>query len=257
MDFASVIGIAILVGSLIAAASAGGGRLGAFVDLPALACVVGGTFAAVLICFPLTTIRGIGRALKKAFVNRPPDVADIIEALVSLAETARRDGLLAMENNAAALRHPFLTLGVQMTVDGTRPEIVEEVMRGEMRAVAGRLAGEKALIEQLGRYAPAYGMIGTLLGLVLMLGNMTDPTAIGPGMAVALLTTLYGALLANALFLPCAEKMNYLSKHELAAMDVIVRGILAIQTGDHPRLVRRKLRMYLPQDEQDWNAAAA
>jgi chemotaxis protein MotA len=257
MDIASILGIAVLVGSLVAAASAGGGHWTAFVDAPALACVLGGTSAAVLICFPLRTIRGLGRALRKVVFYRPPDVADLVEALVALAETARRDGLLAMETNVAGLRHPFLTLGVHLTVDGTRPEIIDDVLRSEMRAVAARQAAEKNLLEQFGRYAPAYGMIGTLLGLVMMLGNMSDPASIGPGMAVALLTTLYGALLAYAVFLPCAEKLGFLNKQELAAMDVIARGILAIQTGDHPRLVRQKLRMFLPHEEADWNAAAA
>lgn len=257
MDIASVLGIAVLVGSLAAAAAAGGGHWSAFVDGPALACVLGGTTAAVMICYPWQTLRGLGRALRKVFVHRPTDVAELIEALVALSETARRDGLLAMETDVAGLRHPFLTLGVQLTVDGTRPEIIDDVMRSEMRAVAVRQAAEKSLMEQFGRYAPAYGLIGTLLGLVMMLGNMSDPAAIGPGMAVALLTTLYGAVLANAVFLPCAEKLNFLNKQELAAMDVIVRGILAIQTGDHPRLVRQKLRMFLPHDAPAWNSRAA
>jgi chemotaxis protein MotA len=258
MDVASILGLLVIVGSLVFAATAGGGSLGAFVDAPALACVVGGTTAAVLICFPLQTVRGLGRALRKAFFNRPPRTAEIVEALVSLAELARREGLLALELKPPRIDSPFLTLGVQLAVDGTRPEITEEVLRAEMQARAAHHAAEKGLLEQLGRYAPAFGMIGTLLGLVMMLGNMSDPGAIGPGMAVALLTTLYGALLSYALFLPCAEKLSFLNKQELLAMEIIVRGILAIQTGDHPRLVRQKLRMFAPSmPEHRFHARAA
>lgn len=246
MDIASILGVVIVVLSLAYAAAAGGGDWRAYVDLPALACVVGGTSAAVLICFPLQSFFGLGRAVRKAFFNRPPNVARIVDTLVLLAETARRDGLLALELMPRKSDPPFLVLGVQLAVDGTRPEIIEDVLRTEMQTVAARHAAEKGLLDQLGRYAPAFGMIGTLLGLVMMLGNMSDPAAIGPGMAVALLTTLYGALLSYALFLPCAEKLNFLNKQELMAMEIVVRGILAIQTGDHPRLVRLKLRMFVP-----------
>jgi len=257
MDIASLLGLIVVIGSLVLTATAGGGSVGAFVDGPALACVLGGTTAAVLICFPMQTVCGFGRAMKKAFFNRPPNVAEIVETLVTLADVARREGLLALENRLAGPQYPHLTLGVQMAVDGTRPEVIEEVLRSEMQAVAARHAAERGLLEQLGRYAPAFGMIGTLLGLVMMLGNMTDPGAIGPGMAVALLTTLYGALLSYALFLPCAEKLSFLNKQELAAMEIVVRGILAIQTGDHPRLVRQRLRMFLPQVGRERPAAAA
>jgi chemotaxis protein MotA len=246
MDAASLLGLLIIVGSLVYTAAAGGGDLSAFIDAPALACVLGGTTAAVLICFPLQTFRGLGRAIRKAFFNRPPNVAQIVDTLVLLAETARRDGLLALELIPRKEEPPFLTLGVQLAVDGTRPEIIEDVLRTEMQAVAARHASEKGLLDQLGRYAPAFGMIGTLLGLVMMLGKLSDPAAIGPGMAVALLTTLYGALLSYAVFLPCAEKLHFLNKQELTAMEIIVRGILAIQSGDHPRLVRQKLRMFVP-----------
>jgi chemotaxis protein MotA len=257
MDLASLLGLIVIVGSLVYAAAAGGGDWSAFIDAPAFAVVVGGTTAAVLICFPLRTVAGLGRAVKKAFFNRPPNVGQIVDGLVRLAEIARRDGLLALELMPRKGETPFLTLGVQLAVDGTRPEIIEDVLRTEMQAVAARHAAEKGMLDQLGRYAPAFGMIGTLLGLVMMLGKMNDPGAIGPGMAVALLTTLYGALLSYAFFLPCAEKLHYLNKQELTAMEITVRGILAIQSGDHPRLVRQKLRMFVPDVQRTVRRLAA
>ena len=142
-----------------------------------------------------------------------------------------------------------------MAVDGTRAEVIEEVMRTEMDCTAMRHSLGKSLLDQVGKYGPAFGMIGTLLGLVIMLGNMSDPNAIGPGMAVALLTTLYGAILANAVFGPFAEKLNYLNKQELLAMDIIVRGIMGIQSGDNPRVIQQKLLSFLPPKQRPKEAA--
>jgi chemotaxis protein MotA len=184
--------------------------------------------------------------MKKVFMNRPDNIADVIEQIVSLAETARRDGLLALEARLEEIENPFIVLGVQMAVDGTQAEVIEDVMRTEIAAIAGRHKEGKNILDQFGKYAPAFGMIGTLLGLVMMLGNMSDPDALGPGMAVALLTTLYGAVVSNAIFLPMAEKLAHLSKKELQAKEIIVRGILAIQSGDNPRIIEQKLNTYLP-----------
>jgi chemotaxis protein MotA len=137
-------------------------------------------------------------------------------------------------------------LGVQLVIDGTRPDVMEDIMRTEIEAVAHRHRDGKAVLECMGRFAPAFGMIGTLMGLVMMLGNMRDPSKIGSGMAVALLTTLYGALAANILFLPVAEKLKYTSKREVLAMELIFRGVLALQEGEHPRIIEQKLKTFHP-----------
>lgn len=244
MDLASLLGLLLVTASIAYATTAGGGVAASFFDLPAAVCVVGGCTAALFLCYPLSTIAGFGSALKRAFARRPPEFAPLVAQLVSLAETARRNGLLALDSRLDEIDDPFLALGVQLAVDGTRPEVVEEILRAEMVASSARSAVQKSMFEQLGKYAPAYGMIGTLLGLVMMLGNMSDPSTIGPGMAVALLTTLYGALLANAVCLPCAEKLGFLNKQEAAAREIVLRGILAIQAGDSPRIVQQKLKMF-------------
>ncbi len=246
MDIASVLGFVIAVLAIVFSIVAGGGNAGAFIDYPSLACVGGGSIAAVLMCFPLKNVMSIGKVYKVAFINKLPDVPAMIDVMVSLAETARREGLLALEGRVHEVKEPFIVLGIQMAVDGTRPEIIEEVMKTEIESMAIRHSLGKSLIDQVGKYGPAFGMIGTLLGLVIMLGNMSDPNAIGPGMAVALLTTLYGAVLANALFLPCAEKIQHFQRQDLLAMELVVKGILAIQSGDHPRTVRQKLGMFAP-----------
>jgi chemotaxis protein MotA len=246
IDIASVLGVVVALAAMAFAVLAGGGNAGAFLDYPSLACVFGGTFAALLMGFPLKNVLSLGKVYKVAFVNKLPDMPAIVDTIVALAEIARREGLLALEKRIESVKDPFIVLGIQMAVDGTRPEIIEEVMRTEIESKAMRHSTGKALLDQLGKYGPAFGMIGTLLGLVIMLGNMADPNSIGPGMAVALLTTLYGALLANTICLPFSEKLNYLNKQELLAMEVVIKGIMAIQSGDNPRIVQQRLNMYLP-----------
>ncbi len=133
-----------------------------------------------------------------------------------------------------------------MAVDGTRPEVIEDIMRTEMDAVATRHRDGKSLMDQMGRFAPAYGMIGTLMGLIMMLSDMSDPSKIGAGMAVALITTLYGAIVANVFFIPFAEKLGFINKQEMLSLEIIVRGIMAIQSGENPRVIEQKLNTFLP-----------
>jgi chemotaxis protein MotA len=228
-----------------------------FLDYPSLMITFGGTLAAVMISFPLKNFLSIGSVLKKVFMNRVEHIPTLIETIVRLAETARRDGLLALENKLDEIENPFIVLGIQMAVDGTRPEIIEDVMRTELDAVATRHRDGKNLFDQFGKYAPAFGMIGTLVGLVIMLRNMSDPSSIGTGMAVALITTLYGAIAANMVFLPFADKLGYLNKQELLAMELIIRGIMSIQSGDNPRIIEQKLKSFVPPKSRPGSKEAA
>jgi chemotaxis protein MotA len=171
--------------------------------------------------------------------------------MARIAEIARQDGLLALEQKAIAAESPFISLALQLTADGSSPEVIESVLRGEMEALHARHKEGKAFFDQWGKLAPAFGMIGTLLGLIMMLGNLNDPDSLGPGMAVALITTLYGSLLSNCLCLPIAEKLAHLNREELRMMELIVRGVLAIQAGDGPRLVLQKLESFVPAGERD------
>jgi len=258
MDIASVIGLLMGVALLlIAIAIAPGASFGAFIDYPSIMVVAGGSMAALLICFPLKRVFGAFGVIKNVFFNRQEEFAGLIEQIVSLAETARRDGLLALENRIEEISNPFVILGIQMAVDGTRPEVIEDILRTEIDAVATRHQNGKSLLDQWGRFAPAFGMIGTLMGLIIMLGNMQDPSAIGPGMAVALITTLYGAILSNLVFLPMAEKLSTINKHELLAMEIIVRGIMGIQAGDNPRVIEQKLSTFIPPSQRVESGEAA
>jgi chemotaxis protein MotA len=246
MDIASLVGLLLAVGLIIGSIVTGSAPFTAFLDLPSVLVVIGGAFGASFICFPLKSILTLPVVAKKVFLNKTVDVNELIEQLVSLAETARRDGLLALEARLSEVDHSFIRLGIQMAVDGTRPEVMEDIMRTEMDAVATRHRDGKSMMEQLGRFAPAYGMIGTLMGLIMMLSDMSDPSKIGEGMAVALITTLYGAIVANVLFIPFSEKLGFINRQEMVSLEVIIRGIMAIQSGENPRVVEQKLSTFLP-----------
>lgn len=227
-----------------------GGSFASFIDYPSAAVVIGGAISATLICFPMGTALGIPKIFKKVFFPASKDLAPVIQQLIEFSEVARRDGILALENKTAEIDDPFILLGIQMAVDGTDAELMEVILRSEMEAISKRHKNGKATLDALGRYAPAFGMIGTLMGLIIMLGNMDDPAAIGPGMAVALITTLYGAFVSNLIFLPFADKLAFYSKKELEIREVIVRGILSIQDGDNPRVLEQKLNTMLPIDQR-------
>jgi chemotaxis protein MotA len=245
MDIATVIGLILGIVLVLGSIVVGGGSFAAFIDPPSILVVVGGSIAATLVAFPLKSFLGLFKVTLKSIFYKLDSVPELIEQTVSLAETARRDGLLALESRLEDVQNPFIVMGIQMAVDGTRPEVMEDILRTEIEAVATRHRDGKAVLDSMGRFAPAFGMIGTLIGLIMMLGNMSDPSGIGKGMAVALLTTLYGAIAANVVFLPMAEKLSFINKQELLAMEVVVRGIMAIQAGENPRVIEQKLNTFL------------
>ncbi len=240
-------GVALLV---IAVLVAPGSKFSAFWDTASAAVVVGGAIAATAIAFPVAALLKLPKVVKKTMSPNALEAAPVITELVGLAEIARKDGILALEQKTEDIDDPFILLGIQMAVDGIDSELMEDLLRTEVDAVANRHKTGKALLDTIGRYAPAFGMIGTLMGLIIMLGNMDDPDAIGPGMAVALITTLYGAIVSNLVCLPLADKLAFYSKREVEVREIIVRGILSIQQGDNPRVVEQKLKTCLPADER-------
>jgi len=257
MDISSVVGLILAFGLIIGSMLMGSAPMSAFVDIPSALVVVGGAIAATMMCFPLSSILATPSIMLKVLLNKPADVKGVIEQLVSLAETARRDVLLALESRMDEVTNVFVKLGIQMAVDGTRPEIIEDIMRTEVDAIATRHQTGKGIMDQLGRFAPAFGMIGTLMGLIMMLSDMSDPSGIGAGMAVALITTLYGAIVSNAVFMPFAEKLGYINKQELNSMEIIIRGVMAIQSGENPRVIEQKLLTFLPPKQRPKSEDAA
>lgn len=246
MDIASLVGFLTAIGLILGSILMGNAPFTAFIDIPSILVVLGGATGAGLMCFPMKTILGTPVVMKKVFLNKSENFQGLIEQIISLAETARRDGLLALENRLDEVDNGFIRLGVQMAVDGTRPDVIEDIMRTEIDAIATRHRDGKSVLDQMGRFAPAYGMIGTLMGLIMMLSDMSDASSIGSGMAVALITTLYGAIAANVMFSPFAEKLGFLNKQELISLEIIVRGIMAIQSGENPRVIEQKLNTFLP-----------
>lgn len=245
MDIATVIGLIFGVVVVIGAVMLGGAPQ-MFLDIPSVILVLIGSIAALFIAFPLQSILKMPGVLKKAVFAKPFDIPALIAELVRYAEIARRDGILSLENHTEEMSDSFIVQGIRMAVDGTDPELIEQILEIDLENLSDRHASGKAMLDALGKYAPAFGMIGTLIGLVTMLGDMSDPSGIGAGMAVALLTTLYGAILSNAVFLPLADKLGLRSREEVLAKSIIIKGVMSIQAGDNPRVVDSKLKTFLP-----------
>lgn len=246
VDRRTIVGLIALMALLVWMLVTGAGwGVTAFWQTPSLVFVMGGAVLATLVASG-TGLKTLRSVLSVAFRPRTDRPRDLIMTLVALAEIARRDGLLAMEKPVSKLQDDFTRRAMQMAIDGTPPETIEQVMRIELEGTDLRHVEGKGLLESMARFAPAFGMMGTLIGLVVMLGRMDDPSRIGPGMAVALLTTLYGLVMANLFCLPLARRLAQRSSQELLIKTIALRGVLAIQAGDNPRVVAQKLRAHLP-----------
>jgi len=247
IDRATVFGLVAICALLAWVLAAGAGwEVGAFWQTPSVLLVLGGAVLTTLMACPVGSWRSVSHLVRNAFTvrNRPAD--EMVILIVALAEIARRDGLLALEKPVARLNDPFLRRAFQMAIDGADAATIGAVLRAEMESTDLRHTYGVRMLESMGRAAPVFGMIGTLIGLVIMLGRMDDPSRIGPGMAVALLTTLYGLVLANVFFLPLARKLAHRSSEELLAKTIVLTGVLGIHAGDNPRIVEQKLRAFLP-----------
>jgi len=247
MGLANIVGLCLGWVLIIWAIALGGiNKLFIFWDPPSVLIVGGGSVASMLVAYRFKDALGIYKLLKITFTAKDRDPVKIIEQIVSLSESARREGLLSLENHMDEIEdNPLLLVGIRMAVDGMSPEVVESVMSIEMDSVNARHQFGKTILSKYGQYAPAFGMIGTLIGLCMMLADL-DPETIGAGMAVALLTTLYGAVVSNLMFLPWADKLNMINDAELQGMEITLKGVIAIQSGENPRIIKQKLLMYLP-----------
>jgi len=249
VDIATLIGLLLGIACIALAIMLGGTAL-SYINAPSILIVIGGATAATLTAYPLARFLKLPKVAAKAVFTKPTDPGHLIDQLVELAEVARRDGILALEGMTEEMDEPFLITGLRMAVDGTDPEVIESIMETELENIIERHESGRGLFEALGKYAPAFGMIGTLIGLVAMLANMDDPSLIGAGMAAALITTLYGSLLANVLFLPMADKLALRSQEEVLNKTIIIQGVMSIQSGDNPRNVASKLMTFIPPSQR-------
>ena len=245
MDIATLIGLAAAFG-LVGWSIQSGGNLGGFVNLSAAAIVLGGTFGSLLVNFPMSRLVGLVGILRKTLVFAQPQPDVVITKMVKYAERARREGMLALEDDSETEPDDFLRKGLRLAVDGTDPQLLEKILQTDVQQIENRHSEGARILAAGGTFAPAFGMIGTLIGLVSMLTTLSDPAKIGAGMATALVTTFYGAVLANALFLPLAGKLETRSREEILNKEMVIDGIMAIQSGDSPRIVEEKLKSFLP-----------
>ena len=245
MDLATVIGLALAMGLLFFSMLSGGTSIVLFVDVPSLFMVAGGTIGVTLVNFPMKEAKLIVPVAMRSVLFSLPTSEEMIERIISYANLARKEGLLALENKLQEVDDRFFAKGVQLVIDGFAADTVRDILELDADWERQRHANGKKMFEQMGSFAPAFGMIGTLVGLVKMLANLSDPSMIGAGMAVALLTTLYGAVFANIFFLPISGKLGQRANEEAALRELMIEGIVAIQSGEKPQLIKEKLKGFL------------
>lgn len=245
MDLGTVIGLVLSFG-LVLSAILTGGSLIVFVSVPSALIVLGGTVGATLVNYPMGYVIGVIGVIKNTFFSSIESPASIIEKFKDYANRARREGILSLEPLIKEIDDDYMRKGLQLTVDGLEPQVIQEILETEISYLEERHEVGAGVVAIMGTMAPAMGMIGTVIGLVQMLQTMSDPSTIGPAMAVALLTTLYGAILANLVFNPMAGKLKARSKEEVLTREMILEGILAISKGENPRIIEEKLNSYLP-----------
>ncbi len=249
MDLATILGIVSAFGLVVIAIVMGGG-LGLFINIPSLMIVVGGTLGATMINYPLKDVLRAVSIVKNAFFASNSAPEDIVKQFVDFGGKARREGILALESDVKNINDEFLGKGLQLSVDGLEPQAIENIMDTEVDYLRGRHFLGAEIFSTMGTFAPALGMIGTLIGLVQMLQSMDDPSSIGPAMAVALLTTFYGSVMANLVYMPLAGKLRTRSKEETLVKEMIIQGVISLTKGENPRILEQKMLAFMPPKER-------
>jgi len=225
------------------------GQISSFIDIPSIFVVFGGTIASTLVSFHGKVLKTVGEVYSTAFKKKDTDLKKDIDLIIDIANIARKDGLLALENAIEKIDNPFLKKGIMLVVDGADPELIKNIMESEIYFIQDRHSQGQAMIDSMAAYAPAYGMIGTLIGLINMLKKLSDPDSLGPSMAVALVTTFYGVVLANLVFTPISKKLKSITAAETIEKELLLEGLLSIQDGENPRIIKDKLYSFLSKHE--------
>jgi len=248
MDIATLVGVLAALAIVFVVQILEGGSPASIVLIPSMVLVFGGAFCAAMAGGVLKDALGAGTSLKKAFLPKVTPPTELVDAIVTLAERARREGLLALEDAVKTVDHQFLKRGLQLAIDGTDPEELHDILHAEVAAKKKADKAASKIFENMGGYAPTIGIIGTVMGLVHVLENLDKPETLGHSIAAAFVATLWGVLSANVIFLPIASRLARLSGIEAEEMELAIEGVLAIQSGSNPRLVAQKLRSLLPPD---------
>lgn len=252
LDMLTPIGLVFGVLMVIFGVVATGGFSGinSFFDPASIFIVFGGVIAGLLVSFPLKELKHVFIVIKKGFSHEEKSIQQLIQTFVKLSDRARREGLLSLEIELAKEPDSFVRKGIILAVDGMEPAMIQDIMEADILAMEERHKKGRSILEKAGEYAPAWGMIGTLIGLVLMLKNLEDPANLGPSMAIALLTTLYGSLLANLFFIPMAAKLEAQTEAEVFYKQIIIEGVIGVQSGQNPSILREKLSVFLSEKER-------
>jgi len=244
LDIATLVGILVSFGLVIVSILMGGEGTW-FVSAPSLMIVGGGTMGATLLAYPLVDVLGVFKVAKNVFMHKSQVVSELIPLISEFAKKARQEGILSFESQLADIEDPFLVQGIQMAIDGMESSAIEDVMTTEIIYLEERHRLGSEIFSTMGTFAPAVGMLGTIIGLVQMLMQMEDPSQIGAPMALALLTTFYGTLVAYLVFLPIAGKLKTRSKQEILIKQMVLEGVISIQSGDNHRIVEQKLKAFI------------
>lgn len=250
MDIATVLGIISAFGLVLVAILMGGGLI-LFVNAPSAMIVIGGTLGTTMINYPLKEVLGVIKVVKNVFFTKVLSTKDIIKQFVDFSNKARREGILALESEVKSVDEDFLRKGIQLSIDGLEPQSIREILETEISFIQDRHRLGAEIFTTMGTFAPALGMVGTLIGLVQMLQTMSDPSSIGPAMAVALLTTFYGSVMANIVCMPMAGKLRTRSSEEVLAKEVMIEGVICLSTGENPRIVEQKLQAFLAPNQRE------
>ena len=246
MDLMTVIGLVSGLGLVLYGILSGGGLLSSFYDFPSIVIVFGGTIATTLMSLDTGDVKGFGKIAKNAFTKKAVPYRETIEKIINFANTARKEGLLALEEASRTVEDPFMKKGLMLIVDGTDPVLVKDILEDEISFIEARHQKGAGVFDAMAQLAPAMGMLGTLIGLINMLKNLDDPSNLGQGMSIALVTTFYGSIIANMICLPISNKLKLRSSGEIIIKEMTITGLVAIQAGENPRIIEERLKSFLP-----------
>lgn len=249
MDPAAIIGIVVGFGAILLSMIMEGGQPGALFLIPPMILVFGGTLGAAMGGSLMRDMKSLPKVIQRAFQAKPQSARENVQVIVGLADRARREGLLALEGEIGSIEDPFLRRALEMAVDGTDADEVAEILGAEVDAKRAADAIGAKIFHDMGGYAPTIGIIGTVIGLIHVLGSLSDAAALGPKIASAFVATLWGVMSANLIWFPLSNRLKRVSEQECEVMDLAIEGVLAIQAGSNPRLIAQKLQSMLPQDE--------
>lgn len=249
MDIATIVGIISGIGLIFVSITMNSG-LELFVNVPSIMIVVGGTVASTLIAYPLNEVLMVLSLLRRIFFHKRSDARALIKQLVETSLQARTGGVLSIENQLGTIKNEYLRKGLQLLVDGMSEGGILNMLKIEAVNTRKRHQTGWEIFAEMGKYAPAFGMVGTLIGLIQMLANLDDPSTIGPRMAVAMITTFYGSIMANLFFIPMSVKLKRRSQEETILMSLIMEGLKSIRSGENPKLMEDKLNKFLSSEEQ-------